>query len=87
MADRAETELRFQGLTECPMASFKCKGDVPGRRFPFRPDIDLWVSKRYDILTVCKEAANMQISLKTLHALVDVERGAERGGSEVNPES
>ena len=27
----------------------------------------------------------MQVSLKTLHALVDVERGAERGGAEVDP--
>ena len=27
----------------------------------------------------------MQVSLEMLHALVDVERGADRGGAEVNP--
>ena len=29
----------------------------------------------------------MQVSLKNIHNLVDVERGMERGGAEVNPES
>ena len=44
--DGVETELRFKGLAECPKASFECKGDVPGRRFPFLYDVDLRVSKR-----------------------------------------
>ena len=35
VVDGVETELRFKGLAECPKASFECKGDVPGRRFPF----------------------------------------------------
>ena len=51
VADGAETELRFKGLVECPKASFECKGDVPGTRFPFLPDVDLWFGKRYWILT------------------------------------
>ena len=35
VVDGAETELRFQGLAECPKASFECKVDVPSTRFPF----------------------------------------------------
>ena len=35
VADGAETELRFQGLAECPKSSFECKGDVPSTRFSF----------------------------------------------------
>ena len=76
--DGAETELMFQGLAESPKASFECKGDVPSTRFTFWPDVDLRVSKRYKILTACEDAPNMQVPLKTLHVLVDVERGAER---------
>ena len=41
----------------------------------------------YQILTASEDATNMQVSLETLHALVGVERGAERGGEEVDPES
>ena len=35
VADGAEMDLRFKGLAEFPKASFECKGDVPGTRFPF----------------------------------------------------
>ena len=35
VADKAETELRFQGLAKCLKATFECKGDVPSIRFPF----------------------------------------------------
>ena len=87
MADGPETKLRFQGFTECPKASIVCKGDVPSTRFPFCPDVDIRVRKRYEIVTAREDAPNVQVSLKTLHALVDVERGVERGGVEVNPES
>ena len=55
--------------------------------FTFRPDVDLRVGKRYEILTAGKDDANMQVSLETLHARVDIERWEERGGAEVNPES
>ena len=61
-------------------------GYVPGWRFPFQPDIYLWVGKSYEILNACEDVANMQVSLETLHALVNVESGVERGGAEVNPE-
>ena len=44
---------------ECLKASLQCKGDVRGRRFPFRPDVDLRVDKRYELLTAGKDAANM----------------------------
>ena len=47
VVDGTETELRFKGLVECPKASFECKGDVPGTRFPFLPDVDLCFGKRY----------------------------------------
>ena len=85
--DWAETESLFQCVAECPHESLQCEGDVPGRRFPFRPDVDLRVGKRYEPLTSGEDAANMQVSLEGLHDLVDVECGAERGGAEVNPES
>ena len=87
VADGAEKELRFQSLVEWPKASFEWKRDVPSTRFPFWPDVDLRVIKSYNILTACEDAPNVQVSLKTIHALVDVGRGAERGGAEVNPES
>ena len=31
----------------------------------------------------CRDAPNVQVSLKTIHAIVDVEHGAERGGADV----
>ena len=65
----------------------KCEGDVQGRRFIFRLYVDLQVRKRYEILSAREDASNMQVSLEALHALVDVERGAERVGAEVSPES
>ena len=72
---------------ECPKASLQCEGDVPGRGFSFRLYVDIWVGKRYEILAAGEDAMNMQVSLEALHTLVDVERGAGRGGTKVNPKS
>ena len=87
MLDWAETELGFECLAECPKAPLQCQGDVPGRWSPFRPDINLWVGERYEILTAGEDALYVQVPLKTLHDFFYVKRGAERGGAEVDPEA
>ena len=81
MSDWAETELGFECLAECPQASLQCQGDVPGRWSPFRPDINLWVGERYEILTAGEDASYMDFPLKTLHAFIYIKRGEERSGA------
>ena len=38
-------------------------------------------------LAACECAPNVKVSLELLHALVNVERGVERGGAEVYPKA
>ena len=80
MSDWAETELGFKCLAEFPQAPLQCQVDVPGRCSIFRPDINLWVGERYEILTAGEDAPYVEVPLKTLHAFIYVKRGAERGG-------
>ena len=85
MSDWAETELGFECLAECQQAPLQFQGDVPGGWCPFRPDINLWVGERYEILTASEDAPYVEVPLKTLHAFIYVKREAERGGAEVFP--
>ena len=87
MSDWAETELGFECLAECPQAPLQCQGYVPGRWSPFRPDINLWVGNRYEFLTAGEDAPYVEVSLKALHAFINIKCGAERDGAEVDPKA
>ena len=72
---------------ECPQASLQCQGDVPGGWCPFRPDINLRVGERYEFLPASEDAPYVEVSLKALHAFINIKCGVERGGAEVDPEA
>ena len=87
VADGEKSELRFQGFLKYFKMSLEWDINVPFFWFLFLADVNFWIDKRYYTLAAWKYVPNMNVSLKSLHALVNVEHGAERGGENFYPKA
>ena len=62
-------------------------GKCPRQVVTFRPDVDLLVGERYELLTAGKDTTDMVVSLKLLDTFINIELGAERDGAKFDPET